>query len=261
MGEGIRCAGSWRKNVILMVAKQPEDTGETRHCNGDSRASSSRCGLARSFSPAYAKHASFLPCCDVRVNVREPRCRRRTESRRRLDGRFEVRQLIRANTSNPPGQRGASPRCSRRASRRSASTSRSFRRRTRERRTSSRGSRATAARSPCCSPRTPTSWASSARSGRSIRSPAIIKDGHVYGRGAIDFKGGMAVFARAVMHAGRAQGAAGARRDLPRGSRRRRRAVQHQRGWRAITGRRSTRSSRSTRAAGSSRATTARCGT
>ncbi|HEX8944820.1 MAG TPA: M20/M25/M40 family metallo-hydrolase [Gemmatimonadaceae bacterium] len=27
----------------------------------------------------------------------------------------------------------------------------------------------------------------------------IIKDGHVYGRGAIDFKGGMAVFARAVM--------------------------------------------------------------
>lgn len=27
----------------------------------------------------------------------------------------------------------------------------------------------------------------------------VIKDGHVYGRGAIDFKGGMAVFARAVM--------------------------------------------------------------
>jgi acetylornithine deacetylase/succinyl-diaminopimelate desuccinylase-like protein len=27
----------------------------------------------------------------------------------------------------------------------------------------------------------------------------LIKDGHVYGRGAIDFKGGMAVFARAVM--------------------------------------------------------------
>lgn len=27
----------------------------------------------------------------------------------------------------------------------------------------------------------------------------IIKDGHVYGRGAVDFKGGMAVFARAVM--------------------------------------------------------------
>src|SRR5215831_9481819 len=28
---------------------------------------------------------------------------------------------------------------------------------------------------------------------------AVIKDGHLYGRGAIDFKGGMAVFARAVM--------------------------------------------------------------
>jgi acetylornithine deacetylase/succinyl-diaminopimelate desuccinylase-like protein len=28
---------------------------------------------------------------------------------------------------------------------------------------------------------------------------AVIKDGHVYGRGAIDFKGGIAVFARAVM--------------------------------------------------------------
>ena len=28
---------------------------------------------------------------------------------------------------------------------------------------------------------------------------AIVKDGHVYGRGAIDFKGGIAVFARAVM--------------------------------------------------------------
>jgi acetylornithine deacetylase/succinyl-diaminopimelate desuccinylase-like protein len=28
---------------------------------------------------------------------------------------------------------------------------------------------------------------------------AIVKDGHIYGRGAIDFKGGMAVFARAVM--------------------------------------------------------------
>ncbi len=27
----------------------------------------------------------------------------------------------------------------------------------------------------------------------------VVKDGHVYGRGAIDFKGGMAVFARAVM--------------------------------------------------------------
>jgi acetylornithine deacetylase/succinyl-diaminopimelate desuccinylase-like protein len=27
----------------------------------------------------------------------------------------------------------------------------------------------------------------------------LIKDGHVYGRGAIDFKGGLAVFARAVM--------------------------------------------------------------
>ena len=27
----------------------------------------------------------------------------------------------------------------------------------------------------------------------------MIKDGHVYGRGAIDFKGGIAVFARAVM--------------------------------------------------------------
>ena len=27
----------------------------------------------------------------------------------------------------------------------------------------------------------------------------VIKDGHVFGRGAIDFKGGMAVFARAVM--------------------------------------------------------------
>src|SRR5204863_3892812 len=27
----------------------------------------------------------------------------------------------------------------------------------------------------------------------------LIKDGHVFGRGAIDFKGGMAVFARAVM--------------------------------------------------------------
>ena len=27
----------------------------------------------------------------------------------------------------------------------------------------------------------------------------VVKDGHVYGRGAIDFKGGIAVFARAVM--------------------------------------------------------------
>jgi acetylornithine deacetylase/succinyl-diaminopimelate desuccinylase-like protein len=27
----------------------------------------------------------------------------------------------------------------------------------------------------------------------------VVKDGHVYGRGAIDFKGGMAVFARAAM--------------------------------------------------------------
>ena len=27
----------------------------------------------------------------------------------------------------------------------------------------------------------------------------VIKDGHVFGRGAIDFKGGIAVFARAVM--------------------------------------------------------------
>src|ERR1043165_3035983 len=27
----------------------------------------------------------------------------------------------------------------------------------------------------------------------------VVKDGHVFGRGAIDFKGGMAVFARAVM--------------------------------------------------------------
>src|SRR5216684_28476 len=27
----------------------------------------------------------------------------------------------------------------------------------------------------------------------------MVKDGHLYGRGAIDFKGGMAVFARAVM--------------------------------------------------------------
>ena len=56
----------------------------------------------------------------------------------------------------------------------------------------------------------------------------LIKDGHVYAaRGAIDFKGGVAVFARGGDDAGRKQGAAGARRHLPVGGRRGRRAAIH----------------------------------
>ena len=73
----------------------------------------------------------------------------------------------------------------------------------------------------------------------------VMKDGYVYGRGAIDFKGGMAVFARAVMML--------AERKVPLardvifvvgGGRRERRSVQHEVAGQASTGPTSTPSSR-----------------
>ena len=161
-----------------------------------------------------------------------------------------LRELIRVNTSNPPGNERGSPTSSRRASRRSASRSRSSRRRTRARRTSSRGcgrrlEAAGPARRACRRRRRRAREVDA-----SIRSPAMVKDGHVYGRGAIDFKGGMAVFARAVMMLAEHKVPL-PRRDLPRRSRRRGRAVQHVVAGARALGRRSTASSRSTKAAGS----------
>ena len=78
-----------------------------------------------------------------------------------------------------------------------------------------------------------------------------IKDGHVLGRGAIDFKGGMAVFARAVMMFAEQKVPLSrdvifvAEADEEGGCRTARR------GWRASIGPTSTPSSRSTKADGS----------
>ena len=43
----------------------------------------------------------------------------------------------------------------------------------------------------------------------------VVKDGYVWGRGAIDFKGGIAVFAQAVMRLARNKIPLRARRDFP----------------------------------------------
>ena len=169
-----------------------------------------------------------------------------------------LRELIRIDTSNPPGTRRQDRRVARpRSSSRSASRSTSSRR-------PIAGKSHFIARLRGDGSRQPVLLAAHARyrrgrarevDGRSVRRPCS-RTVTSCGRGAIDFKGGLAVFARAVMML--AENKVPLARDViflseadeegrpttPRGSPER-------------TGPRSNASSRSTRAAGSSRATMA----
>ena len=108
-------------------------------------------------------------------------------------------------------------------------------------------------RSRCCSPGTRTSSASSATLWTVDPFAGVVRGGRIFGRGAMDFKGGLAAFTVAAMRLARAGHAAQARPDPARRGRRGGRRLRHRRGSPRTTGPRSTPASRSTRAAGSSR--------
>jgi acetylornithine deacetylase len=82
-----------------------------------------------------------------------------------------------------------------------------------------------------------------------------VEDGRLYGRGAMDFKGGLAAFTVAAMRLAR-DPAPRTRDVILLAEPTRRAARMGRRGWPRTTGTRSTRASRSTRAAGSSPAET-----
>ena len=108
------------------------------------------------------------------------------------------------------------------------------------------------AASRCCWPATRTSSASSASCGASTRSPGCIRGGDIFGRGAMDFKGGLAAFTVAASRLARAK--VPLERDIvllaeadEEGG------ATGRAGWRRTTSPRSTPRSRSTRAGGCSR--------
>jgi acetylornithine deacetylase/succinyl-diaminopimelate desuccinylase-like protein len=87
----------------------------------------------------------------------------------------------------------------------------------------------------------------------------VVKDGHVWGRGAIDFKGGLAVFAHAVMDIARQKRPLA--RDIIFLSEADEEGGTTRGNSPAMPGTRSIASSRSTKVDGSSRTTPARCST